>query len=68
VPALFQPSPILQVQHLCLHLSTLKHRREWLADAVLATDPVSDRVVATTALAFVVRVSPEGAMEMRIAG
>jgi hypothetical protein len=41
VPALFQPSPILQVQHLCLHLSTLKHEREWLADAVLATDTMS---------------------------
>ena len=41
MPALFQPSPILQVQHLCLHLSTLKHEREWLADAVLATDTVS---------------------------
>jgi hypothetical protein len=38
VPALFQPSPILQVQRLCLHLSTLKHRRKWLADAVVATD------------------------------
>jgi hypothetical protein len=67
VPALFQPSPILQVQHLCLHLSTLKHRREWLADAVLAT-PYRSTPIATTALPFVVRVSPEGAMEMRIAG
>ena len=41
MPALFQPSPILQVQHLCLHLSTLKHRREWLAGAVVATDSAS---------------------------
>jgi hypothetical protein len=47
LPALFQPSPILQVQRLCLHLSTLmhlstlKHRREWLADAVVATGPTS---------------------------
>ena len=41
MPALFQPSPILQFQRLCLHLSTLKHRREWLADTVLATDSVS---------------------------
>ena len=68
MPALFQPSPILQAQRPSVRLSTLKHEREWLADAVLATDPVSDCVVATTALAFVVRVSPEGAMEMRIAG
>ncbi len=37
MPTLFQPSPILQVQRLCLHLSTLKHRREWLAGAVVAT-------------------------------
>jgi len=37
VPALFQPYPILQVQRLCLHLSTLKHRREWLAGAAVAT-------------------------------
>ena len=66
MPALFQPSPILQVQHLCLHLSTLKHEREWLADAVLATDPASDCVVATTALAFVVRLDSEGAMEVTL--
>jgi hypothetical protein len=41
VPALFQPSPILQVQRLYLHLSTLKYRREWLAGSVVATDLVS---------------------------
>jgi hypothetical protein len=48
VPAFFQPSPILQVQHLCLHLSTLKHEREWLVDALLATDPVSVDAAALT--------------------
>ena len=48
MPALFQPSPILQVQRLCLHLSTLKHRREWLADAVVATGPTSVDAAALT--------------------
>jgi hypothetical protein len=41
VSTLYQPSPILQFQRLFVRLSTLKHRREWLADTVLATATVS---------------------------
>jgi hypothetical protein len=41
VSTLYQPSPILQFQRLFVRLSTLKHEREGLAGAVLATDTVS---------------------------
>ena len=48
MPALFQSTPILQVQRLSGPLTTLKHKREWLADAVLATGPTSVDAAALT--------------------
>jgi len=67
MPALFQPSPILQCQRLFVSLSTLEYgeRRRALFSRPILCRPTP---IATTVLPFVVRVSPEGAMEMRIAG
>ena len=65
---LFQPSPILQFQRLFVRLSTLKHEREGLAGAVLATDPHRSTPITTTGLVpFMVSLDSEGGMEMRIA-
>jgi hypothetical protein len=67
VPALFQPSPILQAQRLSVRLSTLKHGRSQRVPSSRPT-PRRSTPIRTMVLAFVVRLDADGVRELQVVG
>ena len=67
MPALFQPSPILQAQRPSVRLSTLEYGRSQRSPLSLPTlrRPTP---IATTALTFRIGVTADGDLKMRLAG
>jgi hypothetical protein len=65
VPALFQPSPILQAQRPSVRVSTLEYDRSQRAPS--RPTPPRRTPIATTVLPFTVRFDTEGRMKMHIA-
>ena len=67
MPALFQPSPILQAQRPSVRLSTLEHGRSQRVPSSRPTLPRRTPIRTTELLPFMVRLDSKGSMEVQIA-